>query len=196
MFWSSISHIDNLGELDDGMHKPQNLIQAINPVYSLHKDGELLFNERCLQCTWFSCSGKTSWACQSTILQQRWWITNHGSGTLFSCCMASWNGTSKWSCFYRTFVFFKTHFPWKTVEKRTLTERYESMLYQPLRSVDYDILTLTLSDMKLSRRPSILVSYCRSETAWWLITRCRLPCRQIWSGKWSYRSSWTSRPYY
>ncbi len=39
--------IDNEGEEDDGVQKPENLIEAVNPVIT-HKDGELVFNEGCL----------------------------------------------------------------------------------------------------------------------------------------------------
>jgi len=44
--------IDNEGELDDGVQKPENLIEAINPVIT-HKDGELVFNEGCLSVPGF-----------------------------------------------------------------------------------------------------------------------------------------------
>ncbi len=44
--------IDNEGELDDGVQKEENLIEAINPVIT-HKDGELVFNEGCLSIPGF-----------------------------------------------------------------------------------------------------------------------------------------------
>ena len=44
--------IDNEGEEDDGIQKPENLIEAINPVIT-HKDGELVFNEGCLSVPGF-----------------------------------------------------------------------------------------------------------------------------------------------
>ncbi len=44
--------IDNEGGDDDGLQKPENLIEAINPVIT-HKDGELVFNEGCLSVPGF-----------------------------------------------------------------------------------------------------------------------------------------------
>jgi len=44
--------IDNEGAPDDGEQKPENLIEAINPVIT-HKDGTLVFNEGCLSVPGF-----------------------------------------------------------------------------------------------------------------------------------------------
>ena len=44
--------VDNEGGDDDGLQKPENLIEAVNPVIT-HKDGELVFNEGCLSVPGF-----------------------------------------------------------------------------------------------------------------------------------------------
>lgn len=44
--------VNNEGDLDDEIQKPENLIEAINPVIT-HKDGELVFNEGCLSVPGF-----------------------------------------------------------------------------------------------------------------------------------------------
>jgi len=49
--------IENEGGEDDGVQKPENLIEAINPKIT-HKDGEIVFNEGCLSVPGFNADVK------------------------------------------------------------------------------------------------------------------------------------------
>ena len=45
--------VENNSQEDDGEQKPENLIEAINPIIT-HKDGEMIFNEGCLSIPGFN----------------------------------------------------------------------------------------------------------------------------------------------